>query len=168
MRTLNYHFDWPYFIQCHTSFSAIDHHPVPCVQFLMLFHLIKVLFMKSITIFWAQTTLFKWLSFLLVSLTMILKVLLFWIYFYLISLASTLQWLSLNLEILIIMMSVFIAFPLNLRGQAPCHHKAFNYFCANWYIYEIFHERISLTVEFLLLFPKFRKGTGQNWCIYSS
>ena len=92
----------------------------------------------------------------------------FWIYCYLISLASTLQWLSLSLEILIIMMPVFIAFPLTLRGKAPRHHKAFNYFCANWYIYEIFHERISLTVEILLLFPKFRKSTGQNWCIYSS
>ena len=47
--------------------------------------------------FLSRMTLFRWLTFLLRSMTVSLTVLLFWIYFYLL----TLQWLSLHWEILI-------------------------------------------------------------------
>ena len=40
----------------------------------------------------SQTTLLRWLTFLLGSLTVILTVLLFWTYFFLLTLAFVLQW----------------------------------------------------------------------------
>ena len=58
-----------------------------------------------------QMTILRWLTFLLVSQT-ILTVLLFWIYLFLLTLVFVLQWLSLHWEILIMLLSQF---PLNLH-----------------------------------------------------
>ena len=60
---------------------------------------------KSVVIFWM--TLFRWLTFLLGSQTVILIVLLFWIYFFLLTLVFVLQWLSLHWEILIMLLPQF-------------------------------------------------------------
>ena len=54
----------------------------------------------------------SWLTFLLRSLTVTLKVFLFWIYLFLLTLVFVLQWLSLHWEILIILLSQFpLTFP---------------------------------------------------------
>ena len=108
---LNYVFDWLYLTQCLTSFSSIDHLLHLCAQLLILFHLIQMRFSQSThlqmclsletlmsiirtglpilleltnlvnsdIIFLSQMTL--WLTSLLGSQTVILKVLLFRIYF---------------------------------------------------------------------------------------
>ena len=55
----------------------------------------------------SQTTLLRWLNFLIVSQTVILSVLLFWIYLFLLMLLFVLQWLSLRLEIQIMLFSQF-------------------------------------------------------------
>ena len=60
-----------------------------------------------------QTTLLRWLAFLLGSQTVILIVLLFWLYLYLLILVFVLQWISLHWKILIMFLSQF---PL------PFHH----------------------------------------------
>ena len=65
---------------------------------------------NSVTIFLSQTTLLRWLTFLLGSQTVILTVLLFWIYFLFLMLVFVLQWLSLHWEVLIMLLSHF---PLN-------------------------------------------------------
>ena len=62
---------------------------------------------NSIIIFLSQTTLLRWLTFLLGSQTVILTVVLFWIYFFLLTLVFVLQWLSLHWEILIMFLSQF-------------------------------------------------------------
>ena len=58
---------------------------------------------NSAIIFLSQTTLLRWLTFLLRSQTVILIVLLFWIYFFLLMLVFVLQCLSFYWEILIIL-----------------------------------------------------------------
>ena len=63
--------------------------------------------LNSVITFLSQTTLLKWLTFLLGSQTVILTVLLFWIYFFLLMLVFVLQWLSLHWEILIMLVSQF-------------------------------------------------------------
>ena len=55
----------------------------------------------------SQATLLRWLTFLHESQTVILIVLLFWTYFFLLTLVFVLQWLSLHLEILIMLLSQF-------------------------------------------------------------
>ena len=50
---------------------------------------------NSVIIFLSQTTLLRWLTVLLGSLTGILTVLLFWISFFLLTLVFVLKWLSL-------------------------------------------------------------------------
>ena len=72
-------------LQCLTSFSSIDHLLRLCAQFFILFHLTL-----------SQMTLLRWLTFLLGSQTVILRVLLFWIYLFLLMLVFVLQWLSLH------------------------------------------------------------------------
>ena len=62
---------------------------------------------NSVRIFVSQTTLLRWLTFLLESQTVILTVLLFWIYLFLLTLVFVLQWLSLHWEILIMLLSQF-------------------------------------------------------------
>ena len=62
---------------------------------------------NSVMIFLSQMTLFRWLTFLLGSLTVTLTVLLFRIYFCLLTLVFFLQWLSLHWEILIMLLYQF-------------------------------------------------------------
>ena len=62
---------------------------------------------NSVVIFLSKTTLPRWLTFLLESLTAILTVLLFWIYFFLLMIVFVLQWLSLHWEILTMLLSHF-------------------------------------------------------------
>ena len=61
-----------------------------------------------VIIFLSQTTLVRWLTFLVGSQAVILTVLLFWISFFLLTLLFILQWLSLHLEILVILLSQFL------------------------------------------------------------
>ena len=49
----------------------------------------------------------RWLTFLLGSLSVTVTVLLFWMYFFLLTLVFVLQWFSLHLEILIMLLSQF-------------------------------------------------------------
>ena len=68
----------------------------------------------------SQTTLLRWLTFLLRSLTVTLTVLLFWIYLLLLTLAFVLQWLSFHWEILIILLHQFpLTFRQTLNGMSP-------------------------------------------------
>ena len=69
------------------------------------------------------------LTFLFESLTMTLTALLFWIYFYLLMLVFILQWLSLNWEILIMLLSQF---PSKSKQDAPFHRIDYDYSCADW------------------------------------
>ena len=62
---------------------------------------------NSVIIYLSQTTLLRWLTFLIGSQTMILTVLLFWIAFFLLILIFVLQWLSLQWGILMTMLSQF-------------------------------------------------------------
>ena len=68
----------------------------------------------------SQTTLLRWLTFLLRSLTVTLTVLLFWIYLFLLTLAFVLQWFSFHWEILIILLHQFpLTFHQTLNGMSP-------------------------------------------------
>ena len=67
---------------------------------------------NSVTIFLSQMILLRWLTFLLISLTVTLMVLLFSIYLFLLTLVFVLQWLFLQWEILIMLLSQF---PLTLQ-----------------------------------------------------
>ena len=57
--------------------------------------------------FLSQTTLLRWLTFLLRSQTVILLFLLFWIHFFLLMLVFVLQWLCLHRESVIMLLSQF-------------------------------------------------------------
>ena len=63
---------------------------------------------NSVIIFLSQTTLLRWLTFLLGFQTVIFTVMLFWIYFFLQTPAFDLQLLSLHCEILIMLLSQFL------------------------------------------------------------
>ena len=63
--------------------------------------------MNYVTIFLSQTTLLRWLTYLLWSQTVILTVLLFQIHFFLLMLVFVLKWLSLQSEISIMLLSQF-------------------------------------------------------------
>ena len=80
----------------------------------------------------SQTNLLRWLAFLLRSLIVILTVLLFWISFSSdTSICSTLAFPALgNSDHVVI--SVPIAFPLNLQWDAPCHCIAYEYSHTDW------------------------------------
>ena len=60
-----------------------------------------------------------WLTFLLGSQTLILTVLLFLIYLFLLTLVFVLQWLSLHLEILIMLLSQFPLTFHQIRKRMP-------------------------------------------------
>ena len=62
---------------------------------------------NSVINFLSQTTLLRWLTFILGSQAVILTVLLFWISFFLLMLVFVLQWLSLHWKIRIILLSQF-------------------------------------------------------------
>ena len=74
---------------------------------------------KSVTSFLSQMNLLRWLTFLLGSLVLTLKVLLFCIYFFPLKLVFILQWLSLHWEIIIMLFfSVSTDFPTNSKQVA--------------------------------------------------
>ena len=111
-------------------------------------------------------TLRRWLTFLLVSLTVTLIVLLFWIYFFPLMLVIVLQWLSLHWEILIILLSqIWLTFH-QTQDRMPCFITQLMtilelirmVLVINW---EMFHGRISLNLVLLLLLVNFGSGF---WC----
>ena len=108
-------------------------------------------------------TLLWWLTFLLGSRSVILKVLLFWIYLFLLILVFALQWLSLHWEILILLL---LKFPLtfhHIHNGMPCLITLLvtilmligMVFAIIW---EMFHVRISLNSVLLLLLVNFVSG----------
>ena len=88
---------------------------------------------NSVIIFLSQMTLISWLTFLLKSQTVILRVLLFWIYLFLLTLIFVLQWLSLHLgNSDHVIVSVSINFLSNSQRDAPFHRMAYDYSRADW------------------------------------
>ena len=81
---------------------------------------------NSVIIFLSQMILFRWLTFLLRSQTMILIVLHFWIYFFLLTLVFVLQWLSLHWKILIMLL---FQFPVTFHQT----HNGMSHFVAELY-----------------------------------
>ena len=65
-------------------------------------------------------TLLRWSAFLLGSLTVTLKVLLFWIFFLLLILAFIVQWLSLYWKFLIMLLSQFLLIFCQTQNGMPC------------------------------------------------
>ena len=87
---------------------------------------------NSVIIFLSQTALLRWLTFLLVSQTVILTVLLFWIYFVLdASICFTMAFPQLGNSDHVVV-SVSIDFPSNSQRDAPFHCIAYDYSCADW------------------------------------
>ena len=84
--------------------------------------------MNSVTIFVTQTTLLRWLTFLLGSQAVILTVLLFSIYLFLLTLIFVLQ-LGNSDHVVV---SVSIDFPSNSQRDVPFHHVAYDYSRADW------------------------------------
>ena len=74
---------------------------------------------NSVIIYLSQTTLLRWLTFLIGSQTMILTDLLFWIAFFLLTLIFVLQWLSLQWGILMIMLSQFPLLSIIFTTRCP-------------------------------------------------
>ena len=107
------HSFWFYFIW--NRWGSLDQPMCYCVCLLRLIIirtvkpiLVKLLdLVNSVIIFLSQMTLFRWLTFVLGSLSVTLKVLLFWIYLFLLRLLFNLQWLSLHWEVLIMLLSQF-------------------------------------------------------------
>ena len=139
-------FDRLYFTQCLPSFSFINYILLFCALFLILFHLTLWFFrsshlltclslktftpiirigllilveLNSVIIFLCQTTLLRWLTFLLGSQTEILTVLLFWIYLILLTLVFLLQQLSLYWEILIKLLPQFQLIFHHIHNRMP-------------------------------------------------
>ena len=175
LQILTYVFDWLCFTQCLTSFSSIDHLLRLCARILILFVfedltsiirtglpiLVEVVDLVSSSItFLSQTTLLRWLTFVLASQTVIFTVLFFWIYLFVLTLVFVLQWLSLHWEILIILLSLF---PFNFHH---IHNGMPRYIALLMtilrligavfvIIWEMFHRRISLNSVLLLLLANF-------------
>ena len=76
-------------------------------------------------------TLIRWLTFLLRSMTVTAKCLLFWIYWFLLTLVFVLQWFSLHREIVVVV-SVSIDFPSNSKRDASFHTLDYDYSHADW------------------------------------
>ena len=75
---------------------------------------------NSAIILLSQTTLLRYLTFLLGCQTVILTVLLFWIYFFFLELVFALQCLSLHWEILIMLLSQFPVTFYHIHNEMPC------------------------------------------------
>ena len=113
---------------------------------------------NSVVIPLFQTTLLKWLTFLLRSLTVVLTFLLFWICLFLLTLVFFLQWLSFHWEILIKLLSQF---PLTFHH---IHNEMSRFIALLMDILGLigtvlmFHGKISLNSALLLLLVKFVSG----------
>ena len=114
---------------------------------------------NSVIIFLSQTTLLRWLTFLLGSLTVILKVLLCWIYFFLLMLVFLLQWFSLHWEILIMLLSQFTLTFHHIHNKIPRFIALpYDYSCTDCdHLRDIPWEDILKSV-LLLLLVNFLKG----------
>ena len=142
LQILNYVFDWLYFTQCLTSFSFIDHLLCLYAWFFILFHITQMGFSQStnlllclsletlmsifidlvnfVIIFLSLMTLLRWLTFLLGSLTVTLKVLFFCISFFLLMLVFVLQSMAFSpLGNFDHVVAVFIDFLSNSQQNAP-------------------------------------------------
>ena len=75
---------------------------------------------NSVTICLSQMTLLRWLTFLIRSQTVILIVLLFSIYLFLLRLVFVLEWFSLQLEILLMLLSQFPLTFHQIHNKVPC------------------------------------------------
>ena len=115
---------------------------------------------SSAIIFPSQTTLLRWLTFILAYQAVALKVLLFSISFFLLMLVFILQWLSLHWEILIMLLPQF---PLTfhyiysemLRFIALLMTILVLIETVYLIIFEMFHEKISLNSVCMLLLVNF-------------
>ena len=87
---------------------------------------------NSVIIFVPQTTLLRWLTFLLGSQTVILTVLLFWIYLFLLMLVFILQWVSLLWGNLTMLLSQFLLTFHHSQWDALFHRIAYDYSGADW------------------------------------
>ena len=115
---------------------------------------------NSVIIFLSQTSLLRWLTFLLAFQTAILTVKFFWIYFFLLMLVFVLQSFSFHWEILIMLKS---------HSPLPFHHVHKLMPClipllmtiltmiqaVFVIIWEMFHGMISLNSVLILLFVNF-------------
>ena len=87
---------------------------------------------NSVIVFVSQTTLLRWLTFLLASQTVILTVLLFWIYFLFLTLLFVLLWVSIHCKILIMLLSQFpLTFHL-IDNRMPHFITVYDYSCSSW------------------------------------
>ena len=120
----------------------------------------KTIDLVNSVIFLSQMTLLRFLTFLLGSLTVTLTGLLFWIYLFLLTLVFVLQRLSLNWEILTMLLSRFsLIFRQTQNGMSrfiaqliPILLLVGAVFMIIW---EMFYGRISLNSVFLLLLVNF-------------
>ena len=108
---------------------------------------------NSVITFLLQTTLLSWLTVLLGSQTVILKVLLFWIYFFLLVLVFLLQWLSLRWEILMILLSPSPLTFHKIQNRMPVSSHSFWLF-------------LCWLGQSPWSFAKCSMGSGWNWYIY--
>ena len=100
-------------------------------------------------IFLSQTTLLRWLTFLLGPQAVAQTVPLFWIYFFWRKHLFYNGFPSIGRFWYV---SVSIDFPSNSKGDAPFHRTVYDYSLADWNgLGEIFYEKISLNSVFLLL-----------------
>ena len=109
--------------------------------------------MNSFIISLSQTTLLRWLTFLLGSLIVTLKVLLLWIYLFLLTLVIVLQWLPLRWEIPIMLLSQFPwTFHQTQHRDTPFHCIIYGCFSADGdSLHEMFHGKIFLNSVLLLI-----------------
>ena len=115
---------------------------------------------SSAIIFPSQTTLLRWLTFILAYQAGVLKVLLFSISFFLLMLVFILQWLSFHWEILIMLSPQFPLTFHYIYNEMPRFIAlllAILVLIETVYliIFEIFHEKISLNSVLMLLLVNF-------------
>ena len=87
---------------------------------------------NSFIIFLSQMTLLRWLTFLLESHTVILRVLLFWIYLFLLMLVFVLQWVSLHWKILIIFSGVDTGCSRHWCTDCGAQMSTFSFWISPW------------------------------------
>ena len=107
-------------------------------------------------------TLLRWLTFLLRSLTVILRPALLDLFLpFDASICSTMAFAPLGNSDHVVV-SISIDFEINSKQDAPFHCIAYDYSCADWDglgdLWEMFHEKISLKSVLLLLLVNFVSG----------
>ena len=105
---------------------------------------------NSVIIFLSQTTLLRWLPFLLGSQNVILTDMLFWIYLFLLTLVFLLQRLSFNWENLIMLLAQF---------QLTFHHIHNRMAC---FIAELMTILVLIGMVFVIISEMFQGGISLN------